>query len=387
MPFEPPVLRRFFLPTWETPWRRPSKLPVPPKPSTKTQKQDFEEISRYCHIPEVHMDRNPPEVDLRQPPRAYFDGVEPVADIAATVIVHHSRADSLAPSDSNSATTSSWKKPTDDPDSTDTKKEEWWKRHWILLLGVAIIIAGGTIGGGIVGGFAVANRNNGSGNGNDTNSQKSGSDVSQADVARDTSDDDVPDVISYTRRITTTRTKTTIKRPKTTPATGTAVTASSSPAQITDSTSASGSAPPPSKVSSSSPTPSLAAATGTPKSPTPQIFIGRAKVGTGNAARSADIAFLPTDPCNYVTIVSSSDVGTTDPCGIPFTLPDGVTYTWEGCGGYTTVKYRLGQQGEDTSLGKCAYTGGKIFDGCPEVVEGEVVVQGNWVCGTKPASS
>jgi len=61
-----------------------------------------------------------------------------------------------------------------------------------------------------------------------------------------------------------------------------------------------------------------------------------------------------------------------NPCGRDFTLSDGVTYRWEGCGGDTWVMWENGEQGGN--LGDCVYQSETWDCGGDEVV-------GNWLCG------
>jgi len=68
--------------------------------------------------------------------------------------------------------------------------------------------------------------------------------------------------------------------------------------------------------------------------------------------------------CEYAVIVKTGE----NPCGHPFTLGDGVTYQWNGCGSSTWVTW-----GSNQLLGYCSALPKNWT--CPGVI-----VQGNWFC-------
>ena len=79
--------------------------------------------------------------------------------------------------------------------------------------------------------------------------------------------------------------------------------------------------------------------------PQAKVVCGRAKADSP-ADYDMNIAFLAGSPCAYAEINPYKE----NPCEASFTLRDGITYTWHGCGGDTWMTW-----GRGVELGKCNY--------------------------------
>ncbi|KAK2734447.1 hypothetical protein FQN57_001682 [Myotisia sp. PD_48] len=250
----------------------------------------------------------------------------------------------------------------------DTRNQEngrnWWRRHLGLLLLLALVIVGGAIGGGVGGALAAERKKNNFKAGRVAISSSSsaffGSPstfVPTLPTTREVRTSDSSMDANHSQTSSTFSQSTMIESSPTASSPSSSTTTSTTPIMSTISTTSTTS------TTSTSSTEGTAAALPTPNS---KIYLGEAK---GGNSQGEQIAYLadgkPSSPCAFVSIVSSG----TNPCERPFTLSDGVTYTWHGCGGETWVTW-----GNNQVLGECTYS--------PESRRcSGFDVAGNWLCG------
>ncbi|KAK3984082.1 hypothetical protein QBC44DRAFT_375565 [Cladorrhinum sp. PSN332] len=290
--------------------------------------QTFAKIDRHCHIPQVCQSSDLPEVYDRHdfPEVQGFTDFPEVGCPTPPKWADHRPETVWSPSASTVQTSATSATPPESVKQGDTgldnttprqHSDRWWRRHRILLLALAILLGAGAIATGVAGGLVASSRR----------------ENPQNNVAGDANASSTSS--SYTATLSSTLQQ---QPPSTTPTSSSATASSTSTV-----------------------------------SPSSEILIGRATQGT----QSLEIAFLPSQPCQYEVMGNTQ---TTIPCGVPVTLPDGITYTWNGCGQDTWVTWiaqpAQGQQEKEKVLGACKSNDGSVGEWC-----GGWKVQGNWVCG------
>ncbi|KAI1491304.1 hypothetical protein F5X96DRAFT_631975 [Biscogniauxia mediterranea] len=103
-------------------------------------------------------------------------------------------------------------------------------------------------------------------------------------------------------------------------------------------------------------------------SPSNDVWIGKLYDPATNTTENMafEVTGASDAQCHYQTIVPDDET----PCDHPFTLENGITYTWRGCGENTWLEYG----GDDIFLGNCDYS-------AHEWTCGGDTVNAQWICG------